>query len=127
MSERHPDDEFEQRAERDRAAAAAKRAADAKAKVDADAKAKADAEAKATTDASAKLSDDEAAARRIATQGAQVVLDPDSDAAIAAKGGMGRTMHENVEARDVALIEMGHDPVSPSAHLTDPKPATAKE
>ncbi len=108
-----PDDEFERTAATNRAADRAKRAADEKAA----------AEAKAATDAQAAstaMTEEEAAARRAASQGAQVVLDPDSPAALAAKGAMGRTMHENVEARDAALIEMGHDPAAPSAHLTDP-------
>jgi hypothetical protein len=59
---------------------------------------------------------------RAKTQGAQVVLPPDSPAAIAAKGGAGTTINENTAARDAALIEEGLDPNAPSAELTD-KPA----
>ena len=62
------------------------------------------------------LTEEEARAK---TRGAQVVLDPDSPAAIAAKGGAGRTILENMEVRDAALIEEGLDPKSPSAELTD--------
>ncbi|HEY2419017.1 MAG TPA: hypothetical protein VGH84_13930, partial [Steroidobacteraceae bacterium] len=65
----------------------------------------------------------DAEARKKATVGAQVVLDPASDAAMAAKGGMAPDIIGNTDARDKALIAMGLDPVSPSAHLTDPKPA----
>jgi len=42
-------------------------------------------------------------ARAAASRGAQVVLDPDSPEAIAARGGAGKTMHENVAARDAAV------------------------
>jgi colicin import membrane protein len=146
MSERHPDDEFEQRAERDRKAAAearaklnaeqakraadekakhdadAKHEADMKAKADADAKAKSEADAKATTDAATKSQADIAANRLAGSKGAQVVLDPDSDAAIAARGGAGATITENTIVRNEALIDMGLDPEAPSAHETDPKP-----
>jgi hypothetical protein len=65
----------------------------------------------------------EAEARKKATVGAQVVLDPASDAAMAAKGGMAPDIDGNTNARNKALLAMGLDPVSPSGHLTDPKPA----
>ena len=67
-------------------------------------------------------SPEDAAARRLATRGAQVVLEPDSDAAIAAKGGAGTTIEENTAAHQAALAEMGLDPVNPSAELTVPDP-----
>ena len=105
--------------------AAAKKAAE---------EAAAEAERKAAEEAAAAEAEAQAAhepvpaddddARAAASHGAQVVLDPDSPAAIAARGGAGPTMRDNVEARDEALREMGHDPASPSAERTDkPEPA----
>ncbi len=64
-------------------------------------------------------SPEDAAARRLATRGAQVVLDPHSDAAIAAKGGMAPTIDGNVEARDEALLAMGLVPSAPSGDIHD--------
>jgi hypothetical protein len=69
-----------------------------------------------------QTSDADKAARAAASRGAQVVLDPDSPAAVAARGGAAATIHENTDARDADLIARGLDPVSPSGHLTD-KPA----
>jgi hypothetical protein len=71
---------------------------------------------------------DEAAARKAATIGAQVVLDPAGDAVMAAKGGMAADISGNTAARDVALVALGLDPVAPSGQMTDkpaPKPATS--
>jgi hypothetical protein len=62
---------------------------------------------------------DEAAARVAASRGAQVTLDPDSDAALAARGAMGDTIEANTQARDADLIAQGFDPDAPSAHETD--------
>ncbi len=53
------------------------------------------------------------------SRGAQVVLDPDSDAAKAARGGAAPDMAGNVVARDADLIKQGYDPASPSGESTD--------
>ena len=58
------------------------------------------------------------------TQGAQVILDPKSDAAIGARGGAGADLQYNTDFRDQALVAAGFDPASPSAELTD-RPADA--
>jgi hypothetical protein len=63
--------------------------------------------------------------RRLASQGAQVVLHPDSEAAIGARGGASDTISGNIEHRDAALVAAGFDPVAPSAQNTD-RPADAK-
>lgn len=55
-------------------------------------------------------------------RGAQVILAPDSDASLSAKGAIARTMVENTEAHKEALISEGLDPLAPSAEQTD-KPA----
>jgi len=68
----------------------------------------------------AKLTADPA--RAAATQGAQVILDPKSDAAIGAKGGAAANMQYNTDFRDQALEAAGFDPSGPSAQLTDRPP-----
>jgi hypothetical protein len=60
--------------------------------------------------------------RIAASRGGQVVLDPEGDAAIAARGGMGATIEENSAVRDADLIDLGLDPAAPSGHLTDLTP-----
>lgn len=61
----------------------------------------------------------------IASQGAQVVLPPGSEAALGAQGKAGETFVENTEARDEGLEDMGLDPQDPSGELTDPEPPDA--
>ena len=58
----------------------------------------------------------------IASQGAQVVLPPGSEAAAGARGTAGETFVENTQARDEGLEDMGLDPQDPSGELTDPEP-----
>ena len=58
----------------------------------------------------------------IASQGAQVVLPPGSEAAAGAQGTAGETFVENTQARDEGLEDMGLDPQDPSGELTDPEP-----
>jgi hypothetical protein len=60
--------------------------------------------------------------RIAASRGGQVVLDPEGDAAIAARGGMGGSIEENSAVRDADLIDHGLDPAAPSGHLTDLTP-----
>jgi hypothetical protein len=50
-------------------------------------------------------------ARIAASFGAQVVLDPMSDVALAARGALHGSMEENVQARDKALVERAGEPV----------------
>jgi hypothetical protein len=54
------------------------------------------------------------------TQGAQVVLPPDSAAAAGAKG-VYPTIEQNTLLRDAGYMEMGLDPQDPSNELTDPE------
>ena len=54
----------------------------------------------------------------IASQGAQVVLPPGSEAALGAQGKAGDTFVENTQARDEGLEDMGLDPQDPSGELT---------
>ena len=51
---------------------------------------------------------------RVASYGAQVILDYEGDAALAARGGAAGTITENTIIRDADLVELGHDPKSPS-------------
>ena len=52
---------------------------------------------------------------RCASYGAQVILDYDGDAALAARGGAAGSITENTIIRDADLVELsGHDPKSPS-------------
>jgi hypothetical protein len=53
------------------------------------------------------------------TQGAQVVLEPDSAASAGAKG-VYPTIEQNTLLRDAGYIQMGLDPRDPSNELTDP-------
>ena len=57
--------------------------------------------------------------RAKASQGAQVILDPKSDAAMGAKGGAFATIEDNTNFRNAALIAANLDPNGPSAQLTD--------
>ena len=67
---------------------------------------------------------DVAEARIAASRGAQVVLDPDSDAALAARGAMGATIEENTAVLHADLIAQGLDPISPSGEASDkPEPS----
>lgn len=61
----------------------------------------------------------DAAARRLGTRGAQVVLDPESEAAMAAKGGVAPHIEGNTLARDEALLAMGLVPAAPSGDVLD--------
>jgi len=60
------------------------------------------------------------------TQGAQVVLPPDSAAAAGAKG-VYPTVEENTMLRDAGYVQMGLDPQDPSNELTDPDVPPAPE
>ena len=60
------------------------------------------------------------------TQGAQVVLPPDSAAAAGAKG-VYPTIEQNTLLRDAGYTEMGLDPQDPSNELTDPDAPPAVE
>ena len=52
------------------------------------------------------------------SRGAQVVLDPDSDASLGARGGAGGTIEENTFVRDQHLVRHSMDPRDPDAtHL----------
>lgn len=52
------------------------------------------------------------------SRGAQVILDPESDASLAARGGAGGTIVENTFARDKHLLDQNLDPRDPDAsHL----------
>ena len=57
--------------------------------------------------------------RAKASQGAQVILDPKSDAALGAKGGAFSSIEDNTNFRNAALIAAHLDPNGPSAQLTD--------
>ena len=74
--------------------------------------------------ASTAMSNEEKAARFAASIGAQVVLDPRSDVAAAARGAAGRTMTENVQARDQALLDRAGGverlPVTQTVSVRDP-------
>ena len=59
---------------------------------------------------------------RIASYGAQVILDYDGDAALAARGGAAGTITENTIIRDADLVELGHDPKSPSNDRLSTRP-----
>jgi hypothetical protein len=61
-----------------------------------------------------KLAAEQKEAAGAASIGAQIILDYNSDAGKGARGGIGPTMAENVEARDANLLAVGLDPVSPS-------------
>src|SRR5215467_12867627 len=62
--------------------------------------------------------------RAKATQGAQVILDPKSDAALGAKGGAFANIEDNTNFRNAGLIAANLDPNGPSAQLTDLPPDT---
>ena len=50
---------------------------------------------------------------RVASYGAQVILDYDGDAALAARGGAAGTITDEYHIiRDADLVELGHDPKS---------------
>lgn len=55
------------------------------------------------------------------TIGAQVVLKPDSAAAVGAKGGAA-TIEQNEALRDAGYVAMGLDPAAPSGETMDKKP-----
>src|SRR5262249_5849414 len=60
--------------------------------------------------------------RAKASQGAQVILDPKSDAALGAKGGAFASIEDNTNFRNAGLIAANLDPLGPSAQLTDLPP-----
>src|SRR5262252_1976013 len=62
--------------------------------------------------------------RARASQGAQVILDPKSDAAMGAKGGAFASIEDNTNFRNAGLIAANLDPLGPSAQLTDLPPNT---
>ena len=51
---------------------------------------------------------------RFASYGAQVILDYDGDIALAARGGAASSITKDTIIRDADLVELGHDPKSPS-------------
>ena len=61
-----------------------------------------------------KMEEERRESMRIASYGAQVILDYEGDAALAARGGAAGTITENTIIRDADLVELGHDPKSPS-------------
>ena len=65
-------------------------------------------------EADPKLEEERRESMRIASYGAQVILDYEGDAALAARGGAAGTITENTIIRDADLVELGHDPKSPS-------------
>lgn len=67
-----------------------------------------------------KSDDEPPTPEEVASQGAQVVLDPASEAAAGARGEAGETLAENTKARNEGLEDMGLDPQDPSGELTDP-------
>ena len=56
-----------------------------------------------------KLDEERRESMRIASYGAQVILDYDGDAALAARGGAAGSITENTIIRDADLVELGHD------------------
>jgi hypothetical protein len=82
------------------------------------------AEAEAQPAPDTAMTNEEKAARFAASIGAQVVLDPRSEVAAAARGAAGRTMVENVQARDQALVERAGGveklPVTQTVTVRDP-------
>lgn len=59
-------------------------------------------------------------ARYRASRGAQVILDPNSDASLGARGGAGGSIQENEHRRDAHLLSHNLDPRDPDAsHLPD--------
>jgi hypothetical protein len=61
---------------------------------------------------------EERAAMAASSIGAQVILDYNGDASIAARGGAGGTIEENTLVRDADLIAVGLDPNAPSGPPT---------
>jgi len=68
----------------------------------------------------------DADARKAASRGAQVVLDPEGDAAVAARGGAASSLEENQAAWSSAMAAEGFDPADPNAHTTDHNPEEQK-
>jgi len=100
-------------------AAARQRAVADKAAADKAAAAQLSAKDKAAVE---KATADDREARRLGSMGAQVILDPDSEAALGARGGAADTILGNTLHRDAALVQAGFDPAAPSAHNTDRVP-----
>ncbi len=71
-------------------------------------------------DPSVNVTPDDVAARTELMTGAQVVLDPASDAALAAQGAQGGDVHANTVTRDLALMGMGLVPRDPHGDVLDP-------
>ena len=65
-------------------------------------------------------------AQQAGSIGAQVILDFNSQAGVAARGGAAPTMAENVVLRDENLIALGLDPLSPSGPPLTPEALAAK-
>ena len=103
-------------------AAAKQRAAADKAAADKAAAAQLSAKDKAAVE---KATADDREARRLGSMGAQVILDPDSEAALGARGGAADTIMGNTLHRDAALVAAGFDPAAPSGHMSDPLPGAA--
>lgn len=72
------------------------------------------------SDPSANITPDDVATRSELMTGAQVVLDPVSDAALAAQGALGGDLHSNTVTRDLALMDMGLVPRDPHGDVLDP-------
>lgn len=66
-------------------------------------------------------------ASQAASIGAQVILDFNSDAAVAARGGAAPTIEENLFIRDAGLIDMGLDPVACSGPPSEERAKRLKE
>lgn len=61
-----------------------------------------------------------------ASIGAQVILDFNEDASLGARGGAGADITENTMARDMRLVAMGLDPVSPVGPPPTPEALKAR-
>lgn len=61
-----------------------------------------------------KLDEERREGMRIASYGAQVILDYEGDAALGARGGAAGDITGNIIVRDADLVKLGHDPQSPS-------------
>jgi hypothetical protein len=65
-------------------------------------------------------------ARAASSIGAQVILDFNEDASLGARGGAGADITENTMARDMQLVAMGLDPVSPVGPPPTPEALKAR-
>ena len=85
---------------------------------DADTKSTAAAEPAAAATLVSGRTPEQLKAMAAASIGAQIILDYNSDASIAARGGAGGTIEENTLVRDADLITVGLDPNAPSGPPT---------